>query len=111
VFPFWLCPGKTVLTGVTHTARVQDRSIQCWVSSLPIGQSVVQQPYSAANWIASRNNRMVVAVYDLESPAPEPYEILIPTTPGLLYLNVLNLVNSSNEYALRLTECGCDATP
>ncbi|RYF13675.1 MAG: hypothetical protein EOO77_15175 [Oxalobacteraceae bacterium] len=107
VFPFWLCPGVQVHINVQHLARVQDKSLRAWISHEPIGLSVTQQTYNVSFWEPNRTDRMVIALYDRDTPAPKGVTSSIPADPGVFYLNVHNLVNSSNQFGLRLTQCGC----
>jgi hypothetical protein len=111
VFPFRLCPDRSVQMSVAQTALVQDRSLRCWVSHEPIGTSVTLQSYAASFWEADRTGRHVVTIYDLDDTAPKGATSLIPAPPGVYYLNVHNLINSSNQFGLRLTQCGCAGTP
>lgn len=106
VFPFRLCPGTSVQINVQHLARVQDRSLRCWVSYEPIGVSVSLKNYNAASWEANRNDREIIAIYDLNDAEPTGVTSTIAAPPGVFYLNVHNLINSSNQFALRLTQCG-----
>ncbi|RYD62758.1 MAG: hypothetical protein EOP83_13795 [Verrucomicrobiaceae bacterium] len=113
VFPFRMEPGRSFPIGVVHSAplTIQDRSLRVWISALPIGQSVIHKPYALSFWEANRVPRQHFVAYEQNSEEPKCEAQTLALPAGVLYLNVLNLVNSLNEFALRLTRCGCNDTP
>lgn len=106
VFPFRLCPGTSIQISIQHLARVQDRSLRAWISYEPIGISVTQSTYNVSFWEPNRTDRYIITLYDRSIPEPTTTVSSIPADPGVFYLNVHNLVNSSNQFGLRLTQCG-----
>lgn len=113
VFRFRLPPGASTSVGVVHTApiTIQDRSLRVWVSQLPIGTSVVRHPASFFTWEANRVPGQHFVLYDEDSARPDVKVPALAVPQGFLYLNVANLVNSLNEFSLRLTRCPCNDTP
>lgn len=113
VFRFRLNTGRSTPVGVVHTApiTIQDRSIRVWISTLPLGQSVISAPTSFFDWEANRVPKQHFVAYDEASEKPTTQVPTLAVPAGVLYLNVINLVNSLNEFALRLTRCACDDTP
>lgn len=111
VFPFMLCPGKAVEVVVTHTGRVQDRSLRVWVANEPIGTHVIYNPYYLSFWHPNRVSPAVITVYDKDMQPPEGRPAAIPVEPGPIFINVLNMINSFNEFGLRLTQLGVQPTP
>lgn len=105
VFPFRLCPGAIVQSQIIHTGRVQDRSLRAWISSIPLGQSITQLTYNLSFWEPNRTGKQIISIYDREIPPPCGGTAMIATDPGVLYLNVLNLINSSNQFSQTLTQC------
>lgn len=106
VFPFRLCPDAVVQTLITHTGAVQDRSLRAWFSREPLGQSVSLLPYNVSFWEPNRTGRQIMTVYDSVLPLPDYATSSIATEPGVYMLNVLNLINSSNQFSVTLTQCG-----
>ena len=79
----------------------QDQSIRSWISTLIGGQSVVYSPESLNHWNLTALQKRIIQVYD-STNLSATQDLAIGLTPGSYWLNVLNLVNETNYFALNI---------
>jgi hypothetical protein len=102
--PIAIGPGDAFEFTVTHVSPTQDHSLRCWLSGVPNGMSLTER-LPLNYWHANRTISEKVVIHDLSrSPiAPAPGRLgTIAVPPGPYFLNVLNLVNAANVFALRV---------
>lgn len=81
---------------LTHTAPVQDWSLQAWVSASPFSRSV-ETAYPAAYWELQRMSPQPLCLYTADAvPLANSHAIMLD--PGTYFLNVLNLINEPNLF-------------
>ncbi len=81
----------------------QDHSIRAWVSTQKGGNPVIENPVSAAQWTLSALQNRVITVYNLMGNyVPDDEHVSIGIPPGDYWLNVLNLVNEANSFAVEV---------
>ena len=97
--PFTLGANQTVEIIVTHAAPTQDMSIRAHVSILPGGPPVQTNPEAIAFWHPSRDgNPEIITVFDHAITSAIFAQYPISASPGVLTLNVENLVNPINGF-------------
>ena len=107
VFPFWLCPGKSIEINAIQTAmRQQDHTLRLWVADRPLGNPVLPLTSYLNSWKAIRSSERKVTLHETGAfPSKLDYlEAELPSGPYLLH--VQNLTNFVNEFSLRLAETG-----
>jgi len=81
----------------------QDFALRGWVSTQQGGNPVIDNPASQAQWPITGLQKRVVILYDMMAEAPVIDGIYLPLMPGAYWLNILNLVNEDNSFALEIT--------
>lgn len=105
-YPFWLCSGTFVEILAIHTAQVQDASLRLWISREPLGSQAIYIPQYLSFWEAGRNAGKLVTIHDGTVSVPKDRNLVAQLPPGPYFLNVLNLINSYNEFSLRIVQQG-----
>lgn len=101
-FPFEVkSDGFVDIIGV-HMGLVQDHSVRFWVSSSPGGESISHTSPASAFWHPNRTPTEIVRVQDENTPPTSAVTILV--SPGVYFMNALNLINSINLFTLTLTQ-------
>ena len=108
VVAFTLAPGGALALSMNQLAwdtlhLPQDQSLRGWISVAKGGNPVVDSPIGANHWSLTMLQKRVIVVYDMMGPAPETEAVSISLMPGAYWLNVLNLVNEANSFALDIT--------
>lgn len=78
----------------------QDNSMRVWVSEQPGGRSLSE----STNIVAAHLSAIRMTTVRLLAPGldPEAEGFNIPAMPGQYWLNVLNLVNEANSFAIEI---------
>jgi len=93
----------TVITAV-HAAPTYvnpDHSIRTWVSEKPGGTTIAFSPITVTYWHPNRIPNERVIIHDKNVIVTLPNNI--PVSPGVFYINMLNLVNQKNVFTCSLT--------
>lgn len=91
----------TVEITLVQSAPTQDHSLRAWVSRLPNGIPVTEQP-GARTWHPNRIPDERVLFVDAALPLPD-HRMPVAVPAGNYHLNVLNLCNSMNSFSIALT--------
>ena len=82
----------------------QDFSMKGWISKLAGGNSAITNPEAFSRWFLTTYQKTVVTLFD-NTTNLGPYDgIAIGLAPNAYCLNVLNVVNETNSFALDITE-------
>jgi hypothetical protein len=105
--PFTLNNGGGIIISALQVALTEDFSIKGWFSSQPNGQPFDVDPPILATFSLLRSPFEIV-VYDPSVSPPAPlsntsYQSFYPIQPGLIYLNLLNLINRPNIFTFGMT--------
>jgi hypothetical protein len=112
IFPFWLCPSKTIeINAVLTAAHQQDNSLKVWVARAPLGNPVIDKPAYLNSWETVRSLGKQVTLFDRDQPPAQLPLLAAGLVPGPYLLHVLNLTNSVNEFSLRLEQTGGNGEP
>jgi hypothetical protein len=107
VIPFTVASGGHIVLTMNQLIadpdhRPQDFSMRGWISNQQGGNPVIDSPAADANFNITAMQKRIVVVYDLLSDAPATEGINIGVLPGSYWLNILNLVNEPNSFALEI---------
>lgn len=89
---------------IIHTAPVQDFSLQCWFSKEPGGTSISYE-LEKQTWHPIRKllSAHALVADDVLTPTLDVLLYTVKSTPGLHYLNVMNLANTPNGFYVEIT--------
>lgn len=106
-FPISLEPGKLLTISMNQLILdplhlPQDFSMRGWFSKSPGGVSVVYTPESLSRWHLTALQKRIIQIYDSSSDVEPTEPSSIGLLPGTYWLNILNLVNETNFFALNI---------
>ncbi len=80
----------------------QDSSLRGWISTVP-GGNPIQNSMNFTEWHLTTLQKRIIGVYDNNIGQEEPYDFpSFGLSPGIYWLNILNLVNESNAFFLEI---------
>lgn len=103
LLPLTLEAGQTISISlkqiITNPQNLpQDRSLRAWISEQPGGRSLTESTNITAAHLTALNTTVIRVL--APGAAPETDGFNIPALPGQYWLNVLNLVNEANSFAI-----------
>lgn len=102
-FSFDVPSGGSVKAIVVQTMLAQqDFSLRCWISAVMADATVSPLPPNHSLWPANRLPHPQIIIYDEALPRPDGLTCAV--TPGTYFLNVLNMTNAKNSFAVLLTD-------
>jgi len=107
-FPVTLEAGKALTFSMNHLILdplhlPQDFSMRGWFSrKVPGGVSVIYTPESLSRWHLTALQKRIIQLYDSSSNIEPTQPSSIGLLPGEYWLNILNLVNETNFFALNI---------
>lgn len=102
-FPLTLKLRGDMKINVIHTGMTQDHSLRCWFSHEP--NHGPENPHiQTSYWHANRSNNEFSIVHDSVIDTSFIGGMHRPRLPGIFYLNVQNLINTTNEFVVIVEE-------
>lgn len=81
----------------------QDFSLRAWVSIAPLGPPDDRLPIVVRTWSPNRaRGANTICYYDRNTVPDSP--LASPSDPGRYFLNILNMTNSANQFALTIRD-------
>lgn len=103
VAPINVGPGVAFEFSIVQIGLTQDHSLRCWISTVPNGNSLTERlPLNF--WHANRVVSEKVVIHDKNKEiifAPGRLGLL-PVEPNTYIINVLNFVNATNAFAIKV---------
>lgn len=78
----------------------QDRSLRVWISEQPGGRSLTESTTNASAHLTALNTTVIRLFANGEEPETQGFNVA--AMPGQYWLNVLNLVNEANSFAIEI---------